>query len=193
MCNRSFAPAISGLIALAVQIPAAVALAETAAGVDSTETKNETAEPPADAPVVPAAAKPAGKATVAAKPAAAVACNCSPSHAPLYVEDWGRLAALTRSDPLVFEQAEFWRNRHDTSRWLLGAGVFLGGGAALLGMLDRLSNDTWSTTSKWSVPGGLGVVVTSLFLNWAFSPDRDDLLTVINHWNIRHPDLQLAP
>ena len=77
--------------------------------------------------------------------------------------------------------------------WVLGAGLFLGGGAAALGTLDRLTTDGWTTASKWSVTAGVGVAVVSVLSYWAFAPDRDDLLTVINHWNIRHPDMLLAP
>jgi hypothetical protein len=76
---------------------------------------------------------------------------------------------------------------------VLGTGLILGGGAAALGTMDRLSTGSWSNTSKWSTAGGIGVALLSLLANWAFAPDRDDLLTVINHWNLRHRDPQLAP
>jgi len=191
MRSRILASLGFGFIALSVELPAAVSLADTDAAEGSTET-NPTAEPPkAEATVAPTARPPA-KATVPSKPAV-VACKCAPAPSPVYVEDWGRLADLTRSDPLMLEQAEFWRDRRDTARWVLGTGLVLGGGAAALGTLDHLTNDGWSTASKWSVAGGVGVAVVSVFLHWAFSPDRDDLLTAINHWNIRHPDLLLAP
>jgi hypothetical protein len=35
--------------------------------------------------------------------------------------------------------------------------------------------------------------MVAVLMNWAFAPDRDDRLTVINHWNLRHPDQVLAP
>jgi hypothetical protein len=76
---------------------------------------------------------------------------------------------------------------------VLGAGLILGGGAAALGTVDRLSTGSWSNTSKWTTAGGVGVALFSLLLNWAFAPDRDDLLTTVNYWNLRHPDLRLAP
>jgi hypothetical protein len=191
MCGHRHASVILGLLAFAVPLSANIARADTEAAVGSTETKSEMAEiPKADANAV--AAKPVAKDPAAPRPAAA-ACSCEPVHAAVYVEDWGRLADLTRSDPMVFEKAEFWRSRQDTSRWVLGTGVILGGGAAALGTFTRLTSDSWSRSSKWCVAGGLGTALVSLLLNWAFSPDRDDLLTVINHWNIRHPDLLLAP
>jgi hypothetical protein len=187
MCRRDLALAVSGLVVLAVQLPAAISLAETDTAVGATDTKNDLADPAkAEASVLPVV-EPPEKPAAPAKPAAAT-CNRCPSHSPLYVEDWGRLVALTRS-----EKAEFWRNRQETSRWVLGTGLFLGGGAAALGTLDRLTTDGWTTASKWSVTAGVGVAVVSVLSYWAFAPDRDDLLTVINHWNIRHPDMLLAP
>ncbi len=102
------------------------------------------------------------------------------------------MADLTRPDPVVFEKADFWRNRHESSRWWL-VGVFLGGGAASVATIDRLGNGSWTDTNKWGLAGGVAVAAVSLLAYWAFSPDRDDRLTVINHWNLRHPDRPLAP
>jgi hypothetical protein len=145
----------------------------------------------------PAAAIPADVATPAAAPTVAapssVAPSCTPVYAPVYIEDWGRLAALTQSDPLVFSKAEFWAKRREQANWVLGTGLILGGGAAALGTLDRLTTDAWSNTSKWSIAGGVGAALVSFLAYLAYSPDGDDLLTVINQWNLRHPDRLLAP
>jgi hypothetical protein len=194
MIHRSIAQASSGLVALAVLIPASNSLADTDATERPGAGKNQTAEnQKADAPVAPKA-KPVEKTTLPAKPAAAALCNCGPARPPLplYVEDWGRLADLTQSDPVVFSKADFWRNRQDTSRWLF-AGVILRSGAAALATFDRLGTGRWTDTNKWMLAGGLSAAVLSVLSYWAFAPNRDDLLTVINHWNLRHPDQTLAP
>jgi hypothetical protein len=56
-----------------------------------------------------------------------------------------------------------------------------------------LTNDSLSTANKWEFGGGAVVLVTSVLAWWLMSPDRDDFLTVINHWNLRHHDRPLAP
>jgi hypothetical protein len=151
------------------------------------------------APEIPAeVAKPVGEKAVekiSAIPSATTASApmCKPAHQPVYVEDWDRLVALTRSDAVVSPKAEFWAARHQSTSWVLAAGLILGGGTAGLGSFNRLSSGSWTTTSQWSVAGGISTALVSLFANWAFAQDRDDLLTVINHWNLRHPDQPLAP
>lgn len=153
-------------------------------------------EPATEAPAsIPT---PAGKTQVEKPPFIAVAPvkvapACKPTPLPVYIEDWGRLADLTREDSEVFPRAEFWAKRHEQTSWILGGGMILGGGAAALGISDRLTDDGWSRRAKWSIVGGVGVALVSAFVYWAFDPDRDDLVTVINQWNFRHPDRPLAP
>lgn len=154
------------------------------------EAKRAQADEPATA--LPAdVATPAAAPTVAAPPS--VASSCPPAYAPVYIEDWGRLAALTQSDPLIYPRAEFWARRREQSNWVLGAGLIVGGGAAALGTLNRLTTDAWSNTSKWSIVGGVGAALVSFLAYLAYSPDQDDLLTILNQWNLRHPDRRLAP
>jgi hypothetical protein len=136
---------------------------------------------------------PAGEKPAAVdKPPAAVICKCPQAKPPLYVEDWGRLAALTQGDPEVFEKADFWRRREEATHWLL-AGLFVGGTVATVATTNRLVTTTWTDTNKWALAGGIGLAVFSFLGYWAYSPDRDDLLTVINAWNLRHRDMLLAP
>ena len=73
------------------------------------------------------------------------------------------------------------------------SGLLIGGGLILAGTLDRLSNDCWTDGSKWTVFSGVSVAAVTLLISWALAPERDDLLTVINHWNLRHPERPLAP
>jgi len=141
---------------------------------------------------------PAGNTQVEKTPANAatqvkVAPVCKSAPLPVYIEDWGRLADLTREDSEVFPRAEFWAKRHEQTSWIRGGGLIVGGGAVVLGIADRLTDDTSSRRAKWSIAGGVGVALVSAFVYWAFDPDRDDLLTVINQWNFRHPDRPLAP
>jgi hypothetical protein len=194
MGHRSLVQTVSGLVALAVLIPASISLADTDAMQSPAAGKNQAEESQKEDATIAPKTTSVAKPTSLAKSAAAVATNCGPARPPLplYVDDWGRLADLTLSDPVVFSKADFWRNRQDTSRWLF-AGVILGGGAAALATFDRLGTGSWTDTNKWMLAGGLSAAVLSLLAQWAFAPDRDDLLTVINHWNLRHPDQPLAP
>jgi hypothetical protein len=84
------------------------------------------------------------------------------------------------------------KRANESSRWLL-VGAFLGGGAVTLATIDRLGNENWTDTNKWGLAGGLALAAVSTLAYLAFSPDRDDRLTVINHWNLRHPGRPLAP
>lgn len=137
----------------------------------------------------PANEQPAERVT---SPAATAAPVCEPAHPPVYIEDWGRLAALTQSDALVTSKADFWARRREQANWVLGTGLILGGGAAGLGTVDGLISSEWSRPAKWQI-AGVGLALVSFLAYLAYSPDRDDLLTVINQWNLRHPDRQLAP
>jgi hypothetical protein len=163
---------------LSTLIPSTPARADDAAVATPAEVATSTSDEPAKK-VVPH--------TSTAAP------NCPLAPAPVYIEDWARLAALTESDGVVFPKAEFWARRQEQANWVLDTGLILGGGAAVLGTADWLSTGSWSSTSKWTTAGGVGVAVGSLLLNWAFAPDRDDLVTIINYWNLRHPDRRLAP
>jgi hypothetical protein len=163
---------------LSTLIPSTPARADDATLAPPTEVATPTSNEPAKK-VVP--------------PTSTAAPNCPLAPAPVYIEDWARLAALTESDSVVFPKAEFWATRREQANWVLGIGLILGGGAAVLGTVDRLSTGAWSNTSKWTTAGGVGVALVSLLLNWAFAPDRDDFVTIINQWNLRHPDRRLAP
>jgi hypothetical protein len=149
---------------------------------------NETTPAPPAEVARPASNEPTDK-----PPTAAAAVNCPAAVVPVYIEDWARLAALTESDSVIFPKAEFWARRREQANWVLGTGLILGVGATTLGTMNALATDSWSNTSKWTTAGGVGVALVSLLLDWAYAPDRDDLMTVINHWNLRHPDRLLAP
>jgi len=125
---------------------------------------------------------------------APVASPEKPAPCPVYVSDPERLAALTASDPVVFERADSLASRDNYYRRLLvPSGLLIGGGLILAGTLDRFSNDQWTNGSKWTVFSGVSVAAVTLLISWALAPERDDLLTVINHWNLRHPERPLAP
>lgn len=142
--------------------------------------KAGTVSAPTPAPVAaakPIAVEPRGKAT----------------RLPVYIADWGRLAELTQSDRLVFPQADFWADRQEHVRWILGGGLFVGVGVAIAGTISRVATDHWTDTAERSVAAGVSVAALTLIAAWWLSPDHDDLLTVINQWNFRHPDRPLAP
>lgn len=206
MIFRCIALAIPCLAIFSVIATTSISLAETTVteppaqvsnpvddkqGVEPSST-SDTAKPIEKNTAAPAE-KQIEKTQFISQPATVVAPTYNPTRPPVYIEDWGRLAELTQADPQIFEKAEFWAKQHDNARVVLASGIILGGGAIALGTVDRLTSDQWTETTKWSVAGGVGAIVLSLFTAWAFSPDRDDLLTVINHWNLRHPDRPLAP
>jgi hypothetical protein len=149
------------------------------------------------APEIPAktAEAPDGKGVdkCACVPIAATPVEARPVRPPIYVENWDRLAELTRSDRVVSGQVDSWVARRSYVGWELGAVSLMGEGVAAFGVFDRLATDHWTNATKWSVAGGLSVAIVSLAVAWAISPDRDDFLTVINQWNLRHPDQPLAP
>lgn len=169
-----------------------LALAASTFATTGLATADDGAPPAARVPAVDArdeAAQPSAPAVAVPK---ALACTCKPAKLPLYVEDWGRLADLVRDDREVFGKADFWRRRQESTRWL-AAGILGGVGAAGLATFDRLRSERWSEGNKWFLTGGLLTAAVSTLAYWAYSPDRDDLLTVVNHWNLRHPDQPLAP
>jgi hypothetical protein len=150
----------------------------------------EAAKPMAAAPkaVQADATKPA------AKPAAKLASSsCAQSLPPVYVADWARLAALTQSDSQIFAEVDGFAQRHDVVRNITVAGVVLGGIATMVGGFHAVSADEWTKFDRWSVAGGLSLTAVSLFIAWAMEPDRDDFYTLINQWNLRHPQQVLAP
>lgn len=128
-----------------------------------------------------------------ARPKTVVAAASARPKPPVYVADWARLAELTRSDSLLSSQAEGFARRNDTFRVLSTGGTALGGIAALLGAFDAVSAGSWSDFDKWSVATGVAVAAVSLFAAWVRESDHDDFLTLINQWNLRHPDQVLAP
>jgi hypothetical protein len=156
------------------------------------QSNDATAEIPAT-PSKPVAEKSAKKISTIPSTPATVPPICTPAKLPVYIEDWGRLSQLTQSDFEIFSKVEFWADRKRTTTSVSGGGLLLGVGLSTLGIAARLDSGHWTKTSKELVAGGVAVVLVSVFVNWAFSPDRDDLLTVMNHWNLRHPDRPLAP
>ena len=184
MTSRRLASSVVSLVLLSLGEATLAQADETAAAIP-TDVAARALDKPSD--------KKAEMATpiIAAPPS--IAPSCTPVYAPVYIEDWGRLAALTQTDPLVLSKAEFWARRREQANWVLGTGLILGGGAVALGSMDWLTTGELSRTVKWSMVGGLGLALVSFLADWAFAPDRDDLLTVINQWNLRHPDRLLAP
>ena len=119
--------------------------------------------------------------------------EATPVRLPTYVENWDRLPELTKSDRVVSSRADFWVSRRQFVFWDMGVFSALGGGVAALATFERLDSDHWTKATKWGLAGGLSVAIVSLVIAWAISPDRNDLLNVINQWNLRHPDQPLAP
>jgi hypothetical protein len=156
---------------------------------------------PVTAPPVPTEAKPEQPVVPEKKPERPApservprpVLSCPKAIIPVYVDTWGRLAALTESDPEVAPVSKFWSSRRDSTSTVLATGTIIGSGAILLGTVNRLTNDSWTTANQWEIAGGAGVILASVLTWWLFSPDRDDFLTVINHWNLRHEDRPLAP
>jgi len=156
------------------------------------QSNDATAEIPATPPK-PVAEKSGEKISTIPITPATVPPICAPAKLPVYIGDWQRLAELTQSDPVIFSKAEFWASRKKSTDWAFAGGMMLGVSAVAVGSIADLDAGFWSDSSKRLAAGGFAVMLVSVFVNWAFSPDRDDLLTIINHWNLRHPDRPLAP
>lgn len=131
-----------------------------------------------------------------------------PSHAPLrekepatrgliYVKDLRRLAELVDGDEVVSPLARNLHQRHVTSEVVWWGSLI--GGAALLAASVLVPGDDCSTiggskycsfgpTNYGLMYGGLGLGVIGPIVGWILTPKRDDLLDVINNWNVRHPD-----
>ncbi len=153
-------------------------------GAEKPAAESEAAQPTAEAPKTAAAARPTPKLTCP---------SCPQSLPPVHVADWARLAALTQPDAQIFGEVDGFAQRHDVVRNVMVAGVVLGGIAAMIGGFHAVSADGWTEFDRWSVAGGLSVTAVSLFIAWAMEPDRDDFYTLINRWNLRHPQQVLAP
>lgn len=146
--------------------------------------ESEVAKPAEETPKAVAAARPGPKLTFP---------SCAEPLPPVFVADWARLAALTQADAQIFHEVDGFAQRHDVVRNVMVAGVVLGGIAAMIGGFHAVSADGWTEFDKWSVAGGLSLTAVSLFIAWAMEPDRDDFYTLINQWNLRHPQQVLAP
>jgi hypothetical protein len=136
--------------------------------------------------------KPVEKAVSKPKPTV-TSIACAQPKPPVYVADWARLAELTRSDSLIFTQVDAHASRRETARHVATVGAALGVAVALLGAFRGLFDDGWTHANKGTVVVGSGLTAVSLLTAWTINPDRDDFLTLINHWNLRHPDLVIAP
>jgi hypothetical protein len=185
-CRRALSISLS-IIVVASTGRMAFADTDTPSSAQETAVRKPAAEQPSAKPA-PTEAKPSDKPTTTS------ACpRCSDLRPPVYVADWARLAALTQSDSLVFPQVDEFAQRHDTVHTFTVGGVVLGGIAAMLGSFHAVSADEWSKFDKWSLAGGVSLTAVSLFIAWAMEPDRDDFLTLINQWNLRHPQQVLSP
>jgi len=193
MSHRQLA-AIIGVVVLFVYARPSLATEEPADTESpppaQTEEKSEQPVPtekPAATPV--AVANP----TPAVAPVSCPKLSCPKARIPVYIVDWGRLAELTASDEEVAPISKFWADRHDGTSRIQAAGTIIGTGSILFGTVNRLTTDSWTDMNKWTIAGGAAVLLVSALTSYLFAPDRDDFLTVINHWNLRHPDRPLAP
>jgi hypothetical protein len=189
--SRRLSPAIIAILA-ALFGYARPSVAQEAAADAASPPPAESMEKQQEKPLPPE--KPAEKPVAVANPAPAkVVASCPKARIPVYIEDWGRLAELTASDPEVGTISRFWADRHHGTATVHAAGTIIGTGAIFFGTISRLTTDSWTEANKWEIAGGAGLVLVSALTSWLFSPNRDDFLTVINHWNLRHPDRPLAP
>jgi hypothetical protein len=152
------------------------------AGLDLGGSPNESASAPSGAPppVQPIVAAPS-----------------VPSQAKLYVSDVGSLAALVANDPVVNPMAQHLVSRREGA---IGAGVaiaVIGAAVLVAGILDThpLCAGTFCSGTEPSAPlitaGALLLPVSGLIAAVLY-PKQDDLLGVINAWNLRHLDNQLT-
>jgi hypothetical protein len=112
---------------------------------------------------------------------------------PMFVEDWGHLAELTKSDPDVFARAELMGRRQSGASLLAHLGIGVGLGMIGLGAADRAASGEWSNGMNWLVIAGAAAAVISGITAWNYAPDRGDMANAVNLWNRRHPDKPLAP
>lgn len=120
-----------------------------------------------------------------------------PSQAKLYVSDVGSLAALVANDPVVNPMAQHLVSRREGA---IGAGVAIGiiGAAVLVaGILDThpLCAGTFCSGTEPSAPlitAGAFLLPVGGLVAALLYPKQDDLLGVINAWNLRHLDSQLT-
>ena len=126
-----------------------------------------------------------------------VAAPSAPSQAKLYVGGVGSIAALVANDPVVNPMAQHLMSRREGA---IGAGVAIGViGAAVLvaGILDThpLCAGTFCSGTEPSAPlitaGALLLPVSGIVAALLY-PKHDDLLDVVNAWNLRHLDNQLT-
>jgi len=186
-CHRALSVSLS-IIVVATAGRVSFADTDTPSSAQETAATKPADQQPSAKPAPSEAANPSPKPTVK------LACpSCPAPRPPVYVADWARLAALTQSDSLIFPQVDGSAQRHDLVHTLTVGGVVLGGIAAMTGGFHAVSADEWSKFDKWSVVGGVSLTAVSVFIAWAMEPDRDDFLTLINHWNLRHPQQVLSP
>jgi len=186
---------VSFLFTLTHVLPAS-AEPETTITISSPTTVPSAAEAPADPgpPQKPAVTEVKAVEKPLSKPKPPVATvACTQPKTPVYVADWARLAELTRSDSLIFNQVDEHASKHETARHVASVGTALGVAVALFGTFRGLFDDGWTYANKGTVLAGSGLAAVSLLAGWAINADRDDFLTLINHWNLRHPDLVIAP
>lgn len=171
--------------------PAEASPDQAPASVDGADRGTKTSD---EAPVAkPADEPPATKAAASGLRPKPRPPTCPAPRMPAYVADWDRLAELTRADALISAQADALARRNQTVRDVSVGGVALGGLAASLGSVHRLAEGSWSKFDKWSASTGIAVGAVALFIAWLSDHNRDELFTLINQWNQRHPDQPLAP
>jgi hypothetical protein len=126
-----------------------------------------------------------------------VAAPSVPLQAKLYVGDVGSLADIVANDPVVNPLVQHLVSRQEGA---IGAGVaitLIGAAVLVAGILDThpLCAGTFCSGSEPSAPlitaGALLLPVGGLVAALLY-PKQDDLLGVINAWNLRHLDSQLT-
>ena len=148
----------------------------------------------ADEPSAPPPSAASPPPVAAAKPVEIARPAVSPPHpVVLYIQDWEHLAEVTRSDPQLFERADYLSDRARASRQFTTVGWLLGGSVAAVATISRLSTDHWTNFTKGGVASGLGALAVTYAISWFVAPDHSDLAAVVNEWNQRHPDRPLAP
>jgi SH3 domain-containing protein len=143
---------------------------------------------------VPADAAPAATALAAAAPPPSLAAPAPDLHPRIYVKDLDHLAELVKDDPNVAPKARELARKRTTAFTVLGVG--LAGGAALtLVGLSQANNHRDLNDPNFGRNDGAGAMTAGLLtslgavvVGLALSPSRNDLLDVINEWNVAHPD-----